>query len=108
MFSRSHPNRSSIRNGGTRQSRHQSRAKQEQSRGTRETLSRAARSAGTSSRSILKRDHDSFQANDYRLQTPRDYYQTCPIENSQPAKIVEPGLERSTQKQRPSPEAQAT
>src|SRR5207237_5766715 len=75
-------------NAGNRESRHQSRAKLERSRHTRETPDRAARSAGTSSRSILKRDHDSFQANDYRLQTARDYYQASPIENRQPAEIV--------------------
>src|SRR5256886_7816814 len=80
-FSRSNPTPSLIPNGGKRESRHQARATKERSGGTRETLNRAARSAGTSSRPILKRGHDSLQPNDYRLQTARDYHQTSPIEN---------------------------
>src|SRR6266566_9047194 len=87
-FSRSRPVLSLIPNGGNRESRHQARAKQERSGGTRETLDRAARSAGTSSRSTLKRGHDSFQANDYGLQTARDYDQTSPVEDGYPAKIM--------------------
>src|SRR6266542_4267543 len=80
-FSRSRPAPSLIPNGGNRESRHQARAKQERSGGTRETPHRAGRSAETSSRATLKGGHDSFQANDDRLQTARDYDQTSPIEN---------------------------
>src|SRR6266550_5602431 len=80
-FSRPSPAPSLIPNGGNRESRHQARAKQERSGCTRETPGRVARSVEKSSRSILKRGHDSFQANDYRLQTARDYDQTSPIED---------------------------